>query len=25
LEGAMRKLTDEFWDTFAKQASAAVR
>jgi carbon monoxide dehydrogenase subunit G len=25
LEGAMRKLTDEFWDTFAQQASAAVR
>jgi len=25
LEGAMRKLTDEFWDTFAQQASAAAR
>jgi carbon monoxide dehydrogenase subunit G len=25
LEGAMRKLTDEFWDNFAEQASAAAR
>ena len=25
VEGAMRKLTDEFWDTFAQQASAAAR
>lgn len=25
LEGAVRKLTDEFWDTFAKQATAAAR
>ena len=25
LEGAVRKLTDDFWDTFAQQASAAAR
>ena len=25
LEGAVRKLTDDFWDTFAQQASTAAR